>query len=306
LYRRVPERSVELESGFDADLFGDRATLIVTHANKQNKNTLINRTPPPSSGTTSTYQQNLARVVNRRTEIQLTTRVIERPGLSARVTANLSIYDNRIKTLGDGVTPFGANEQRYVAGYPVGALWMRPILGVNDANGDGRLDNSEVVVGDSVMYVGSPAPRYTAGYNLELTVLNLWTVNALIGYKGKYMQNRNQNIDGMRGYWDPRSSLADQALIWAVNSAGFHDLQSLSEVRLQSASVTMNVPPRLAQKFRARSMQLSLQGSNLGLWTQYRGRDPGVNASPVGERVNDDGGVIAPPRGFSLQLRLGY
>jgi hypothetical protein len=68
----------------------------------------------------------------------------------------------------------------------------------------------------------------------------------------------------------------------------------------------MSVPAAYAQKFKAKSMQISLQGSNLGLWTQYRGRDPGVNAVPVGERTVDDGNVIPQPRKYSLQVRVGY
>jgi hypothetical protein len=244
-------------------------------------------------------------VVNRRADFQLIARVIERTDVVARVTTSFSVYDNRVKTLGNGVSPFGQNEQRYVAGYPVNALWVRPIIGMHDLNGNGILEGDEVFVGDTGVYRGSPLPRYTAGSNIEIGLLGMITFNAAINYKGRYMQNRSTLGNALRGYWDPTASLAEQALPLVI-SRNTTDMQSLSEVRLQSASVTMNVPQHLVRKFRARTLQVSLQGSNLGLWTQYRGRDPGVNSTPIGERITDNGSSIAEPRGYSLQIRLGY
>lgn len=303
-----PERSFELETGFDADLFGDRAVVTVTHSNKQNKNTLINRSLPPSAGVQggAMRQENVARVVNKTTTVQLTGRVIDRPGLFVQLTSNVSMYDNRIKTLGDQVSPFGVSEQRYVAGYPVGGIWQRPLLALHDANGNGVLETGEFIFGDSVQYVGVNLPRFTTGYRAEVRVFNRVSLNAMFNYKGGSVQNRSSSSTTMRGTWDPTAPLEEQILAQFISKAGHKDLQSISELRMQSASITIDAPPRFASQLRARSMQISLQGSNLGLWTKYRGRDPGVNSSVVGEMTTDNGFTIPPPKDFVLQIRLGY
>jgi hypothetical protein len=310
-----PERSFEIETGFDADLLGDRLTLTVTYSNKQNMNTLINRTLAPSTGTSGTRQENVARIVNRNTNMDLSGLVIDLPGLTVRGGVGLSVLDNRVKSLGNGVSPFGKTEQRYAAGYPVGGLWVQPVLVINDANKNGLLEHGELVLGDTVVYAGSNQPRYSAGYRLEIGLLNQFSVNALFNYKGSYMQNRGVGLSAMRGYWDPSASLSEQAMARIIGEGS--DRQNLSELRFQSGSVTYNVPARVARRLKANSLQVSLQGNNLGLWTRYRGRDPGVNSTPIGEQTTDgsrlssmgfpgNGVGIPEPRSYSLQCRLGF
>ncbi len=304
--RLQPERSFEIEYGFDADLIDDRVTLIVTSANKRNSNTLINRTMAPSAGGAGSAkrQENVAKVVNRRMDVQLSARIVERPGFTARISGNISGLDNVVKTLGDGVSPFGTNEQRYASGYPVGGLWLKPILGINDRNENGVLEPGEYKLGDTAVYVGTNLPKYTAGYNIEIGLLGMMTINTMFDYKGRYMQNRAADYYNMLGNWDPQSSISEQAR--PVISQNRLDMQNISEMRFQSASVALNVPVRYVRRFKAQSLQVSLQGSNLGLWTQYRGRDPGVNSSPLGERTTDNGTAIPMPRQYSLNFRFGY
>jgi hypothetical protein len=47
-----------------------------------------------------------------------------------------------------------------------------------------------------------------------------------------------------------------------------------------------------------------LQGSNLGLWTNYHGKDPDVNAITVGDATVDTG-QLPTPRSWRLQIMLG-
>ncbi len=302
-----PERSFEFESGFDADLLYDRVQFTFTHSSRRNTNTLISRTLAPSAGTgvAGQRQENLAKVVNRLTSMQLNALVLDKTNLTLRVGANVAIHDNQIKTLGPGVSPFGDVNQRYVVGYPVGGLWIKPILAVNDVNGNGLLEPGEIVIGDTAVYAGTNMPRYTTGYNLEISAYRNFTFNAFFDYKGSYVQNRG-NIDlwkTVRGRWDASSPLEDQAraLLGQTN-----DMQNISELRFQTASLTWNAPAHLVQRVGGRSLQVSVAGSNLKLWTRYRGRDPAVNSSPVGEKTQDDGSLIPYPRSFSLQFRVGY
>jgi hypothetical protein len=60
----------------------------------------------------------------------------------------------------------------------------------------------------------------------------------------------------------------------------------------------------------ATAATLSLSGTNLGMWTKYRGADPNVNSSAVGDQLTDFqdnvGGTIPQTRNWSMALRLGF
>jgi TonB-dependent SusC/RagA subfamily outer membrane receptor len=302
-----PERSVEVETGFDADLLDERVMLSVTYSNKQNRNTLVNHTLAPSAGVTSPRQENIARVVNHTTSIQIVTRPIERDNLRLRVTSTVGFLRNEIKSLGEGVAAYGNFQQRYVPGYPVGGLWQRPVLGSYDANNNGIIELDEFVFGDSLTYMGSNLPRYTMGHNIEIGFLRHFTFNAFVDYKGAFTQDRAFAWSDLRGYWDINASPEEKLIPnLMARTSTTRDLQTVTELRLQSASLSVNVPPTLLRRIRAKSMQVSFQGSNLGLWTTYRGRDPGLNSTPIGERLTDSGNAIGFPRNYSLQFRVRY
>lgn len=303
-----PERSSEFEVGFDADMLDDRMTLTLTYANKQNRNTLINRPLAPSAGISGTRQENIARVVNQSTMIQTTVRAIESNNVRVRLASTFTFSFNEIKSLGSGVSPFGTFEQRYVAGYPVGGLWSRPVMGILDRDGDGYIGLGELVFADSMAYMGSNMPRYTMGHNIEVGFLTNFTFNAFVDYKGPFTQNRTIPWTALRGYWDVTASLEEQMLPSIISrmSGASQDLQTVTELRLQSASISMNVPSHIVRRMGVQSLHIALQGSNLGLWSKYRGRDPGINSTPIGERLTDASNTIGLPRNYSLQFRVRY
>jgi hypothetical protein len=53
-----------------------------------------------------------------------------------------------------------------------------------------------------------------------------------------------------------------------------------------------------------RTASLTVQGTNLGLKTNYRGKDPNVNAYATGNVISDTG-VLPQPRTWSVGLRFG-
>jgi hypothetical protein len=52
-------------------------------------------------------------------------------------------------------------------------------------------------------------------------------------------------------------------------------------------------------------MAVALQGTNLGLHTNYRGKDPNVNAYASGNGLLDTG-QLPEPRMWQLRFSLGY
>ncbi len=63
------------------------------------------------------------------------------------------------------------------------------------------------------------------------------------------------------------------------------------------------MPTSAASLFRSRAMRLALQGRNLGLKSNYSGKDPNVNSFATGNATNDSG-VLPQPRVWSLRVTL--
>jgi hypothetical protein len=198
-----------------------------------------------------------------------------------------------------------------VAGYPLFGRWAKPILGYADVNQDGVIERNEVQLGDTLVFMGSSEPNYEA--NL-FTTLSLFrgavTLNAGFSYQNGLTQI-NQTVGGAGqaifspGLSDPSSSFGEQAAVAVMNETDYGLLQTVNTLRLNSVSVAYNAPPSLAGRFGAKALSIAVQGTNVGLWTNYAGKDPNVNAFTTGNEVRDTG-VLPMPRSWQLTVRATY
>lgn len=299
----IPERAMEVEVGFDTDMLHDRLQLGVTFAQKDNRNSLVNRNLAYSSGIASApRKENVGRVLNRSVEVTGSARAIENRDMLLMLDYTLTLLDNQVKHLGDRVMPYGTSAtSRIVAGYPIGGIWGPAVLGYHDRNGDGLLAPDEIVRSDSLIYIGWSQPKYRAGYGASLTLRNSVTLDMRMAYQSQYVQSYGRY--GRLGMEDVNASLEEQSLASVTELRGGR--RPISDLRFTSASLTYQVPLDVTRRLRARTLSVSLQGSNLGLWTNYRGRDPGVNSSAFSEGLQDNGAVMPSPRQYTLSFRWG-
>jgi hypothetical protein len=82
-------------------------------------------------------------------------------------------------------------------------------------------------------------------------------------------------------------------------------IQNVSMLRFNSFAIAYNAPAAFARNFGASALSVALQGTNLGLFTNYQGKDPNVNAYPNGNDVLDTGQLPAP-RTWQLRVSLRY
>ncbi len=299
-----PERSAEVEFGFEADLLNDRASLVLTLYNKKSTNALISRELPPSApGSILSRMENLGNLSNRGIEASLTGRIIDSDGWLWSATVSGSSNRNRVESIGKDVLPFGNNEARVVVGYPVFGRWQLPVIAAKDANGNGVIDYEEVIFGDTAVYVGSTQPRYEMMYSSSLLMPWGVQVTANFSYRGAFSQLR-ENYDGGRGWVDPTSSPEEQAYAQITRIVG--DWQTVSVLRFSSIMLTYALPAQTAKMFRSNSMMVTFSGDNLGMWSKYRGSDPTVNSRPIGDQLRDNGRAIPQTRNWSLGLRMGF
>ena len=110
-----PERSTELEVGFDVALLDDRVSAEFTYFDQKNEDALLAVPLPPSLGFGGFTQRNLGRIDNWGWEASVNTRLYERPGVSINLGLTGSYVMNRIKDLGSFA---GTREIRIGLPYP--------------------------------------------------------------------------------------------------------------------------------------------------------------------------------------------
>jgi hypothetical protein len=216
-----------------------------------------------------------------------------------------------------GVSPiFVGFYQRHVSGYAAGGFWA-PTITFDDANGDGIIDQSEVVLSDSAVFRGNALPTREASLNSRIA---LWDGRVAIGtqfdYRGGHQvdnsleQFRCFSVVICRGVYDKTAPLEEQARAQATflpsggNSVAF--LEPGWFIKLRELSVTVTAPDRWANAFRASRLSLTLAGRNLWTITDYTGVDPEVNAFAQDNFAASDFESQAQVRYFTARLNVGF
>lgn len=303
-----PERDGELEGGFDADLLDNRLSLEVTGYRKTARDALLPVTLPGSLGGGQVIK-NIGTIRN--TGMDVTARVT--PLRASAATWNLefsySRNTNLLVELGKGVTP--NREDGFVAGYPVGGRWAQPIVAYADQNGNGVLDGpSEIQLGDSAVYVGRLLPKYQTALHTNLALFDgALGVHAGFTYDAgasQINQTARDNWVLARALVDPSAPLGEQAAVLASQFGTTYGVtQQVSTFRFQSLSVNYRAPAAITRVVRAQQLSIAAQGSNLGLHSTYRGKDPNVNSWQPGESVVDTG-QLPQPRTWQLSVYVTY
>lgn len=311
-----PERSSEVEGGFEMELWHGRVTTDLTHSRQLRHDAIISVPVAPSVYNTM-IAVNIGEIRNVSTEFSGSIRPIETPMVSWTIGGNWSTNNNIVLKLDPQSTPILGNtmvgagmaaQTKVAAGYPLFGRWAQPIVNYQDDNRDGIIEANEIRYGDTAVYLGRQDPAYTAALTTDLSMFHgRLGIHANMSRQGGYSQLNGSAAGGMLSAAnEANASLGTQAnYVAATTGKSFYGLvQTVSEWRFDALSLNYTVPFAIAQRFHAHAMSVALQGSNLGLWTNYRGKDPNVNAYPNGNATADLG-QLAQPRTWRLQLTLG-
>jgi TonB-linked SusC/RagA family outer membrane protein len=307
-----PERSSEVEGGFDADFVQGRLSVGFSGYRKMRFDALEHVPVAPSVyGANVQELLNIGTIRNTGIEATVTGQLIRSDPVTWSASLNLTRNHNLVTKLGDGVLPFGSNDARVVAGYPLFSRWARPILGFSDANHDGIIERNEVLLGDTLVFMGGSEPNYEANLFSTLSLFRgTVTVSGGLSYQAGLTQiNQTIGTAGQAifspGTSDPKSSLGEQAAVVVMNETQYGLMQTVSTWRIMSLAVAYNLSPEFAARFGARALSVALEGTNLGLFTNYKGKDPNVNAFATGNSTLDTG-VLPLPRAWSLAVHATY
>ena len=314
-----PERSIELELGFDAGLFSDAAHLELTYYSKRTRDALIQRRLALSLGGPQAQFENLGSVQNQGIEAVFNVSTQVASGVGLDVTLSGSHNSNKLVKLGQGVSNIINGVIRQVPGYPVFGYWDRPILGFNDYNHDGILTAAEVFVGDTAVFLGYSIPRTEFALNLGTTLFhNRIRIGGQLDYRGGFMANNFTDYfrctsgaaNNCRQLNDPNTPLAEQARVVAGRTAAFGAtaagfIEKADFMKLRELSLTYYAPESMARAMRMSRLSFTLTGRNLATITGYTGIDPEVNGNGQSDNAIDF--LTQPPVTFwTLRVNMGF
>lgn len=337
-----PERQREIEGGFDAGLFNDRASVEFTYYSKRTSDLVLLVPLAPTSGFASGYQ-NIGELSNKGIELTLNTVNVQRRdfGWSSRVS--YARNRNRIERLNqssDTLTFEYLNA--VIEGRPIGVFlggyYPRDTQGniiyfPRNANGSvnynpalcttsgqagclptrarGGTNNATILR----KVIGDPNPDFTASLSNTITLFDRLQLSALLdGRFGNDVANFTRRTSDFFG----ASANAGKEIVGDTIVGTFtrnternllyeEFIEDGSFVKLREIALQYEVDQPWMRRFGVRDMAIRVAGRNLYTWTDYTGLDPEVNlfsASTVARGV--EFATTPIPRTVSLALDFNF
>ncbi|MDB4880999.1 MAG: TonB-dependent outer membrane protein SusC/RagA [Gemmatimonadetes bacterium] len=333
-----PEKSSEVEGGFDLGLFEDRLSVEYTHYKKITTDALVQVVLAPSAGVGNSRFQNLGQVSNRGDELSVRVNAINRDAVKLDLTTNLTYTKNVLDDLGRDANGNAipqifsgfSSTQVIRNGLPLGAYFSRPITSFGDYNNDGLISRvncpgqpvlaggpaCEITVGDTNEFIGSAFPTTELTVSPSLTLFRNFRFSALVDHRGGHKLYNNTRAfrcsnGGFQNCADAAdrklSSFQDQANILGAlmgTQAGF--IEDATFTKLREVAMTVTLPSRFASEIRAAGASLTFAGRNLKTWTKYSGLDPEVNAIGGGNFNSADFLTQPNLRYYTARLNLTF
>ena len=314
-----PERSTELELGFETTLLDRRMDLSYTHFGRKVTDAIVNVGLPPSVGFPGSQVVNIGRMRTWGNELAANFRILRGRRVAWEVGTQLSNNGNIIDDLGgqEFLTVGGGGQAQNRVGFGVGDFFLYKVRSAQlDANGkvlsavcDGGTGKAGLMQGGPDApcpigtYSGDPAPRVYWGHSQPTWQAGLNSTVTLWDNLRLYAR-----VDGTGGNWQSDTeirALHNQGATKEVIEQNDPLLQTYRQIendavgtyqagflRLRELSASYTLKPSLLQKVRASGGSVTLAGRNLSmLWTAEQGwntsRDGEVYVDVANQHVWD-------------------
>jgi TonB-linked SusC/RagA family outer membrane protein len=285
-----PERSKELELGFESTVLGGTTDISYSHYHRSITDAIVNDPIAPSTGFPGSSVVNIGRVSGWGDELSLNTRIINRRNVAWEFGTQLANNGNRIDDMG-GI-PFitaGGQAQNRV-GFGIGDVFMYKVRAATiDATGKVLTATCDGGTGKLGLEQGGPdapcatAPRvlwghsqptWQIGFNTSVTIQQNLRLFARVDGNGGDWQSDTE-IRAIHNLGESKASIllndpilneyrAIDADAGGTFNAGF--------LRLRELSASYTLPTRFATRFGFRSSAVSVAMRNISmLWTAANG-----------------------------------
>ena len=340
-----PERSQELELGFESNLLHGAVDFSFTHYSRKITDAIVNSPIPPSLGFPGSQVINIGKVSGWGNEFQANARLIQKHTVSWELGTTLARNGNRVDDMGGApfFTVGGGGQAQNRVGFGIADFFMyrvrKPLTFANGnadiagsicdgGRGKGGVEAGGPDVSCAVaprVYWGHSQPIWQMGYSTTVTILDRLRLYARVDGNGGHLQSDTE----IRALHNQGSTLAvikrdDPFLqVYRAIEADASGTYQAGFLRLRELSATYNLQPSLARRFGATSASLSAAGRNLSmLWTAANGwktsRDGMINVPIAGQHVwdpeiravgqlsNGFQTIMPPTASFTITLRLTF
>lgn len=223
-----PERSKELELGFDLGALDDRLGAEVTWYRKRTLDAILDRQIAGSIGVPGSQPFNAGSVRNSGVELLVRSTPLVRPNFSWDMTFGWSMNDNVVESLGTPESILALRRQtqcpssnpnckvddfvlassgslppRHQVGYPIGSYFNKRIVSAEISSAgvpmnvmcdDGKGGSVDCASAPSV-FLGRTTPKYEGSFTNAITVMRNVRLSALVDFKRNYVK-----IDGSQRF----------------------------------------------------------------------------------------------------------
>ncbi|HET8770877.1 MAG TPA: SusC/RagA family TonB-linked outer membrane protein [Gemmatimonadaceae bacterium] len=309
-----PERSKEMEMGFDVGAFGDRLGVEVTYYSKRTTDAIMDRQIAPSIGLPGTQPFNAGAIKNWGTELLVRGRPMERDRFSWETSLSVATNGSRVESLGtppailalreaSGTPDFvvGGFAIRHQVGYPIGAYFEQRVISAqllpdgqadipnvlcDDANGGSMVcAGADLTYGTPddapEVYLGRSLPNAEFAFSNTFTFLENFRFYVLIDSKRGFkkldgnMRSRCAIFERCRENFYPLEF--DPKTIAGLQSNGQlvdYYINNSSYTKLREVSLSYTLPAAWSRWGGFSRAVVTVAGRNLHTWTNYPGLEP--------------------------------
>lgn len=294
-----PERSTELELGFETNLFSGRMDVSYTRFMRDVTDAIVNVPVPPSVGFPGSQVVNVGLVKTWGNELSANMRLVQGRRVAWEIGTQLANNGNEIKDLGGQqfLTVGGGGQAQNRVGFGIADFFMYKVRSAKlDASGnvlsaicDGGTGPSGLEPGGPDApcpigtYTGTPAPRvywghsqptWQAGVNTTVTLFQDLRLYARVDGNGGHLQSDTE-IRALHNQGSTREVIErnDPFLqVYRAIEADAPGTYKAGLLKLRELSATYTVPTRYVQRLHAANGSVTLAGRNLSmLWTAQHG-----------------------------------
>lgn len=273
------EETTQYGFGIDFGFNNDRFTGNIDLYRKETSDILLNLPAVQPATSPFVFQNVDGVIVNQGIELGLDYDIVRSEDFNWNANFNISYNQNELtdyagpdiragNLYGQGLT--GTTSQILTDGKPLFTYNLREV------------DENYNVDTDPTVLDKSGLPKVIAGFSTSASYKN-WDASLFFsGQFGHYVYNNTANAlfaAPQIGSRNNLTSVVDNGITLSATNPSTYFLEKGDFVRLQSASISYNVP--LSGEGTFKSMRLSVNGQNLFLITDYSGLDPEVSTTDV-------------------------
>ncbi|SEN31211.1 TonB-linked outer membrane protein, SusC/RagA family [bacterium A37T11] len=317
------EKTSQVNVGLDIGLF-NKITIDANIYKKYTTDALLSA-PLPSSSGHSSYVANAGELSNKGFEFGIDATIVKSNLFSWNTNFNISRNINKVEKLIVPITYYSRDWIRLEEGYPVNSFWVYNQLYVDpqtgnavyeDVNSDGK------ITADDRKIIGTALPDYFGGFTNKLSYKGV-DLSFLFTYQiGNKMLNLNRFLSmhgGTRAdrslykedenYWKKPGDITDiprftsQGNNWTLETVN-RFIEDASFLRLKNLTVGYGLSKDLAKKFKVQDLRIYITGTNLWLYSKYKGPDPESNTDAEQMVQGIDFGTPPQPKTFQLGINV--